>query len=169
MPREFTIKLPEALVKVLEELGIDIEAKVIELLMNEINIERSKKAKLHAELAKYFLSEGKRLIDKDPVQASEKIYKAAEEAIKALTMSLGMENVLSKVEERGRWTTSDLERAVEALSDKLGKWLYDAWDHAWVLHVWGSHEAKLDSEAVRRRVKDVEMIIKEMEKLVKNL
>ena len=58
MPREFTIKLPEA--------------KVIELLMNEISIERSKKAKLHAELAKYFISEGKRLIDKDPVQASEK-------------------------------------------------------------------------------------------------
>ena len=150
MPREFTIKLPEALVKVLEELGIDIEVKVIELLMNEINIERSKKAKLHAELAKYFLSEGKRLIDKNPIQASEKIYKAAEEAIKALTMSLGMENVLSKVGERGRWTTSDLERAVEALSDKLSKWLYDAWDHAWVLHVWGFHEAKLDREAVRR-------------------
>ena len=117
MPREFMIKLPEALIKVLEGLGIDIEANVIELLMNEISIERSKKAKLHAELAKYFLSEGKRLIDKNPIQASEKIYKAAEEAIKALTMSLGIENVLSKVKERGRWTTSDLERAVEAVTD----------------------------------------------------
>jgi len=31
--------------------------------MNGINIERSRKAKLHAELAKYFLSEGKGLID----------------------------------------------------------------------------------------------------------
>ena len=161
--------MPETLIRVLEELGIDIEAKVIELLMNEISIERSKKAKLHAELAKYFLSEGKRLIDKDPVQASEKIYKAVEEAIKALTMGLGIEDVLSKVEERGRWTTPDLERAVEVLSDKLGKWLYDAWDHAWVLHVWGFHEAKLDSEAVRRRVKDVEMIIRKMEELVKNM
>ena len=32
----------------------------------------------------------------------------------------------------------------------------------------GFHEAKLDSEAVRRRIKDVEMIIKKMEGLVKN-
>ena len=47
--------------------------------------------------------------------------------------------------------------------------MYDAWDHAWVLHVWGFHEAKLDREAVRRRVKDVEMIIKEMEELIKNM
>ena len=46
--------------------------------------------------------------------------------------------------------------------------MYDVWGHAWVLHVWGFHEVKLDSEAVRRRVKDVVMIIKEMEGLVKN-
>ena len=36
------------------------------------------------ELAEKFLAEGGELIDKDPVQASEKLYKAAEEAVKAL-------------------------------------------------------------------------------------
>jgi PaREP1/PaREP8 domain containing family protein len=40
------------------------------------------------ELAVMFLEEGKELIDKDPVQASEKLYKATEEAIKAFDYSL---------------------------------------------------------------------------------
>jgi hypothetical protein len=31
-----------------------------------------------------YLEEGRSLIDEDPVQASEKLYKAAEEAVKAL-------------------------------------------------------------------------------------
>ncbi|RJS74072.1 hypothetical protein CW710_02345, partial [Candidatus Bathyarchaeota archaeon] len=55
-----------------------------------------------------FLEEGKRLVDEDPVQASEKLYKAAEKAVKQLARSLGVEDVLKLVEERGRWTVTDL-------------------------------------------------------------
>jgi hypothetical protein len=33
----------------------------------------------HLELASRYLDEGRRLVDKDPVQASEKLYKASEE------------------------------------------------------------------------------------------
>jgi len=41
----------------------------------------------HVEIAEKFLVEGKELIDKDPVQASEKLYKAAEETVKALALA----------------------------------------------------------------------------------
>jgi hypothetical protein len=37
--------------------------------------------KSHLELSTKYLNEGKSLIDKDPIQASEKLYKAAEEQI----------------------------------------------------------------------------------------
>jgi len=40
------------------------------------------------ELAERFLAEGRELIDENPVQASEKLYKAAEEAVKVLAIAL---------------------------------------------------------------------------------
>jgi hypothetical protein len=36
----------------------------------------------HLKIAMRYLEEGINLVDKDPVQASEKLYKAAEEAVK---------------------------------------------------------------------------------------
>jgi len=42
--------------------------------------EAGKKALQCLEHAKRFLAEGRELIDEDPVQASEKLYKATEEA-----------------------------------------------------------------------------------------
>ncbi|MEM4488588.1 MAG: PaREP1 family protein [Desulfurococcaceae archaeon] len=47
---------------------------------------------------------------------------------------------LSKVaEERGRWTVTLLERAVEALTGKLGVDVRIGWDAANYLHIWGFH------------------------------
>jgi hypothetical protein len=40
----------------------------------------------HVELALKYLEEGGALIYKDPVKASEKLYKAAEEAVKTLAI-----------------------------------------------------------------------------------
>ena len=88
-------------------------------------------------LAKRYLEEGKRLLDEDPIQASEKLYKAAEEAVKALAVHHRLEDVLVRVRERGRWTVSLLSKAVTRLAKIIGQWVLDAWDHAWVLHVWG--------------------------------
>ncbi|MGC9227771.1 PaREP1 family protein [Caldivirga sp.] len=112
------------------------------------------------------MDEGKSLIDKDPVQASEKLYKAAEEVVKALAQHYGIEDVLARVNERGRWTVTDLARAVAAIADRLGKWFEEAWDTAWALHVWGFHEAKLDSDLVRRRLPEVERIVNEAQKVL---
>ena len=67
-------------------------------------------AETHVELALKFLEEGKGLVDKDPIQASEKLYKAAEETVKALAIHFNLVNIIKSVNERGRWTVTDLER-----------------------------------------------------------
>ena len=111
------------------------------------------------KLMERFLEEGKRLVDEDPVQASEKLYKAAEEAVKQLAHSLKVEDVLKLVEERGRWTVTDLERVIRRLRS-LEPSVVGWWDNANYLHVWGFHEAKLDSESVKIRLPSVEKIVK---------
>jgi hypothetical protein len=120
----------------------------------------------HLDLALTFLEEGKNFIEKNPVQASEKLYKAAEESVKLLTLHLGISEALSQVRQRDRWTVTDLEKAVETISKKLGDWFGEAWDRAWALHVWGFHEAKFDSEAVKIRLPYVERIVEEAKRIV---
>jgi hypothetical protein len=123
-------------------------------------------AKQHMDLALRYLEEGRGLADKDPVQASEKLYKAAEEAVKALAISFNMEDILKTVGERGRWTVTELEKAVSRISKKLGKWFSVAWDRANYLHVWGFHEAKLDSDSVKERMPDIERMVSETRKII---
>jgi hypothetical protein len=120
----------------------------------------------HLDLALTFLEEGKSFVEKNPVQASEKLYKAAEESVKLLTLHLGISEALSQVRQRDRWTVTDLEKAVETISKKLGDWFGEAWDRAWALHVWGFHEAKFDSEAVKIRLPYVERIVEEAKRIV---
>nr|MCG2886189.1 PaREP1 family protein [Vulcanisaeta sp.] len=102
----------------------------------------------------------------DPVQASEKLYKAAEEVVKALAMHYRLDDVLSRVDKRGRWTVTELEKAVLRISKHLGDWVRAVWDEANYLHVWGFHEAKLDSEDVRARLPDIERMVREAEKVL---
>jgi len=114
-----------------------------------------------------YLEEGKGLIDKDPVQASEKLYKAAEEVVKALTTHFNISEVLNTVNSRGRWTVTDLEKAVRTIARKIGNWFIDAWDAANYLHVWGFHEAKLEPDDIRIRLPHIERMVSETQKLVK--
>jgi len=117
------------------------------------------KALRHLELAERFLAEGRGFIDRDPVQASEKLYKAAEEAVKALAAALNL-NEAEKALEKGRWTVSLLNDAVYTISEKLGvKELIDWWDAAWFLHVEGFHEARLRSIDVAKRLGHVETLV----------
>ncbi|MFP3074781.1 MAG: PaREP1 family protein [Caldivirga sp.] len=48
----------------------------------------------------------------------------------------------NKVDEKDRRTVAELEKAVEAISERLGKWFRVAWDEANYLHVWGFHGGK---------------------------
>jgi len=121
--------------------------------------EAGKKALQHLELAERFLAEGEKLVDKDPVQASEKLYKAAEEAVKAIATALDLDEA-RKALERGRWTLSLLDDAVYAISERLGvKELMDWWDSAYRLHVDGFHEARLRSIDVAKRYGHVEALV----------
>ncbi|RLE57226.1 MAG: hypothetical protein DRJ40_02625 [Thermoprotei archaeon] len=166
---EITIKLPEVIAKHIKNLGIDIESKIIDMIIQELNLDPEEEVKAHVELAVKFLEDGRKLINRDPAQASEKLYKAAEECVKALTIQFKLENIMRKIRERGRWTVTELEKAAEIISDRIGSWFYDAWDHAWTLHVWGFHEAKLDSEAVKRRLPYIEKIVEETKKIIRGL
>jgi sulfatase maturation enzyme AslB (radical SAM superfamily) len=123
----------------------------------------------HLKLALRYFEEGKNLVDKDSAQASEKLYKAAEEIVKMLTMYFNLSDVLENVKKRGRWTVAELERAVEAISERFGEWFISVWDIAWALHVWGFHEAKLDSKAVKVRLPYLERMILETQKLVEKV
>ena len=79
-------------------------------------------AKQRLELALRYLREGKALAEKDPIQASEKLYKATEEVVKSLTTYFNFGDVIKRVDERGRWTATELEKAVLRISEKLGDW-----------------------------------------------
>ena len=152
------VSIPKVIMDELVERGIDVETYVVDMLAKAVGLDPVAVAEAHLELAVGFLAEGKALADRDPVQASEKLYKAAEEAVKALA-HLNLSEVLRRVEERGRWTVADLEKAVLRSSERLGGWVRQSWDAAWVLHVWGFHEARLDAEDVKARAPDVERLV----------
>ncbi len=111
------------------------------------------------ELIERLLSEAASYLEKgDIVQSSEKLYKSAEECVKALAEHFNLKEV-KDAEERGRWTVTLLERAVRGLAERLGKAVVDSWNGANYLHVWGFHEAKLDVEAVKIRMPAIESLI----------
>ncbi|BEP16853.1 hypothetical protein PYJP_02050 [Pyrofollis japonicus] len=94
----------------------------------------------------------------DAVQASEKLYKVAEEAVKAMASALGLPEA-KEANERGRWTLRLLEGAAARLAETIDKRIYDDWDHACFLHVEDFHEARLGVERVRRRLRYVEELL----------
>jgi hypothetical protein len=112
----------------------------------------------HVELTEKFLAEGRELIDKDPVQASEKLYKAAEEAVKALAKLFNLPQV-EEAEKIGKWRADLLYKAVTVLSTKLGDEIRSLWRTAWFFHVEGFHEARLENFHVAADYKDVENLV----------
>jgi len=100
-----------------------------------------------------------------PVQASGKLYKATEEVVRALTTYYNLDDVLGRVAERGRWTATELPKAALRISDKLGEWFRYSWSSAWALYLWGFHEARFDSEVVRRYVSEIEGMVLEARKV----
>ncbi len=72
------MEIPRLILDEAEKRGIDI----IDLIARALSLDPSTTTKAHLELAEKSLNEGESLIDRDPEQASEKLYKAAEEAIK---------------------------------------------------------------------------------------
>ena len=117
------------------------------------------------EEVKRFLKEGEQLLDNgEIVQACEKIYKAAEDAVKLLAKA-HVPDVQREVKSRGRRTVSLLDKAGRNLEIKFGEDVGRGWAEAWILHVEGFHEERLKEEAVKWRLKHVKRLVE----LVNNL
>lgn len=117
------------------------------------------------KLIKDLLREAEGYVEKgNAVQSSEKLYKVAEECIKALAERYNLEEV-KVAEEKGRWTVNLLEKAVGKLTDKLGMNIEFGWAEANYLHIWGFHELKLDTEDVERRVPMIKRLVELTEKI----
>jgi hypothetical protein len=129
-------------------------------------MEGYKSAEEHLNLALRYLEEGRNLADKDPVQASEKLYKAAEEAVKTLAIALGLDEARKAVEQ-GRWSSTLLFDTIDTVAIKLNiKELPLWWRAAWVLHVEGFHEARLSGDRIKKDYKYIEAIVEITKKVL---
>lgn len=152
----------EELIKKAEEKGIDVEDLIISAISR---IDPQDSIKLRFEIAKRFLSEAEDYLSKgDIIQSSEKAYKVAEEVIKALAEKFNLPEYQQALRE-GKWYTYSLANAAGKLALSLGKWVKEGWDSAYVLHVWGFHEGKLDLENVRLRIQDVKNLLENAQKV----
>jgi len=127
--------------------------------MTELSIEKSssglEEARVHLELADRYLREAEEYLERgDSVQACEKLYKVAEECIKAMAIALRLEEA-EEARRRGKWSLKLLDLAAKKLAEKVSERVYDDWDHAYFLHVEGFHEARLGLEQVKARVKHI--------------
>jgi len=113
---------------------------------------------------KEFLNEGKSYIELgNSIQASEKLYKAAEEAVKSLCRAHG-NGVWKEVAEEGRWTSLLLFKGVMEIARSLkNEEIRRYWAVAWTLHVEGFHEGRLSIEYVKEQAKDIEELVKLVE------
>ena len=109
---------------------------------------------------KEFLNEGKRYIELgNSIQASEKLYKAAEEAVKNLARAHA-NGVWKEVAEEGRWTSPLLFKGVIQIARSLkNEQVKRYWNTAWTLHVEGFHEGRLSIDYVKEVAKDIEELV----------
>ncbi|AEA12535.1 PaREP1 domain containing protein [Thermoproteus uzoniensis 768-20] len=156
------MEIPQTLLEMARRQGLDL----VELVSRALSLDPNRRASAHVELAERFLAEGRGLVDRDPVQASEKLYRAAEEAVKALATALGLGEA-ERAREYGRWTAQLLFQAVDSASRIAGRDLRLLWRAAWFLHVEGLHEARLNSAQVKEDVEYVEKIVDLASKYVK--
>jgi transcription initiation factor TFIIB len=120
----------------------------------------------HIKLALEYLNDGKTLVDKDPVQASEKLYKAAEESIKALALHLNLKNQGNNTK-RGKWSKTELTNAVKHISEKHGIQFLQAWADAQTLHNMSFHKTNIDHKTVKLKLQNIENIVSETQNILK--
>lgn len=148
----------EELIKKAEEKGIDVEDIIINAIRNKSE-DPSISIKLRIEIAEKYINEAKKYLENgDIIQASEKAYKSAEEVIKALGEKLNTKEYQLATKE-GRWFTYYLSSVAS-----LTEWSRKGWSSAYILHVWGFHEGKLDIDTVKRYITDVEEMVEKAKK-----
>jgi len=156
---EVRIRLPRVVERYLSKLGVDPEHYLLDVLISKLPLDPEEELEVHIELARRFLNEGLRLVERDPVQASEKLYKAAEEAVKALIIRHKLTDIVERVRERGRWRYEDFFEGISRLRKIYGDDVRRWWGTAWELHVWGFHEAKASRQYLEERIEDVRKLV----------
>jgi hypothetical protein len=153
----------ENVAKELIKRGVDVLDVLLSVLEKEDPHEAIRE---RINLAEKYLKECHEYLDKgDPVQASEKAYKAAEEVVKALATKFGTAEYNEALRE-GRWYTYLLSRASKTLTSQLGDWVSDGWNAAYDLSVWGFHEGKLSVDHVKVGIKKIERMLEEAKKII---
>lgn len=117
------------------------------------------------ELIKRFIEEAEELLAKgDTIQSSEKLYKAVEDGIKLLAKKYNLEEA-KIAEQRRRWYTNLLDRAVKALSARVSKDIDEIWNYVYyTLHVNGFHEEKATKDEVEKGLKETKKFLEILEK-----
>ncbi len=118
------------------------------------------------ELKKRFREAFEYIEKGDAVQAAEKLYKVAENAIKILS-EINRIPEHEKALKEGCWWTKLLDRAAQRLRDIYGEELLDAWTTAYELHRKGFHEEQLTVEEIRDRAYKIEDLVRIVEKEIK--
>ena len=112
------------------------------------------------EDSRNFFEKGKKIIEKDPIQASEKLYKTAENCIKILSQKYAQRQ-LEFAREHRSW-----KGLLDGISHKIdealpGKNVENYWKTAFKLHVDGFHEGKMPPEEITKYyLGDIEELLK---------
>ncbi len=112
-----------------------------------------------ASIQEYLMRARNYLAHNDTVQASEKLYKTAEESIKFLTIFYKIDEY-EEVCRQGTWWQNLLRRAsVTLASKKKKKFISDAWEKAYLAHRFGFHENSYSKEDVKAVIPSVEKLV----------
>ena len=161
------IYVPRKLVDEARRRGIDVDELVLSAIANALSLDPSEVAFARLELAEKSLREARGFIERgDVVQASEKLYKAVEECIKALAEVFNAPQ-LEEARRRGKWDTWLLGMAATDLSKRLSEdRIRLAWKDAYDIHVWGFHEAKYRVEDAEATLPSAEWLLNYAKKAI---
>jgi len=161
-----TIYIPKKLIEEIKEKGLDIIDIIANALVNKVDPKVVIEARI--EVAEKSLEEARQYLEKgNSIQASEKLYKAVEECIKALAQYYNTPDYQAASRE-GRWWAQLLGKAARRLARMLNEpRIESAWAVAYEVHVWGFHEAKYDVEDIKDDIKYAEWLLNYTKQVVK--
>jgi hypothetical protein len=154
------VVIPRGLYEKVKEKGFDVVDLLLISFSEKLGLDPGDEVSFRLELAERYLEEARMYVERgDPVQSSEKLYKVAEECVKALAVKFNTPEV-QEARREGRWWAKLLSRAAKTLSLKLEEPLINiGWSVAYDLHVWGFHEAVLSIEHVKPSLPHIERLL----------
>ena len=154
------VAIPRSLLEAIRRRGLDPETFILEAIAEKLSRDPREEPWARLAVAEHMLKRAREELERgDPVQASEKLYKAVEECIKTLACLEGLDEC-AKAQEEDRWWTRLLARAARRLHRRLGEELIlEAWSQGYDLHIHGFHEHALAVEDVKDSLPVVEKLV----------